>query len=58
MVGIGNSAADIVFELAQRRYGNQVVISTRSGASVIPKYVFGRPSDALARTIRLAGRAA
>jgi cation diffusion facilitator CzcD-associated flavoprotein CzcO len=51
VVGIGNSAADIVSELSQKGYGNQVFLSTRSGAWVMPKYVFGRPADRLARTL-------
>jgi hypothetical protein len=51
VVGIGNSAADVVSELAQKSHGNTVVLSTRSGAWVIPKYVFGMPGDRLARTI-------
>jgi len=45
VVGIGNSAADIVSELSQKAWGNQVTMSTRSGAWVMPKYVFGRPLD-------------
>ena len=43
VVGIGNSAADIVSELSQKVWGNTVILSTRSGAWVVPKYVFGRP---------------
>jgi hypothetical protein len=50
VVGIGNSAADIVSELSQKVWGNTVVISTRSGAWVVPKYIFGRPADKVART--------
>jgi cation diffusion facilitator CzcD-associated flavoprotein CzcO len=51
VVGIGNSAADIVSELSQRTHGNEVVISTRSGAWIMPKYIFGMPVDRLATTI-------
>ena len=51
VVGIGNSAADIVSELSQKVWGNTVVLSTRSGAWVVPKYMFGRPVDKIARTI-------
>ena len=51
VVGIGNSAADIVSELSQKTFGNRVVLSTRSGAWVMPKYVFGMPMDRLAKTI-------
>jgi cation diffusion facilitator CzcD-associated flavoprotein CzcO len=51
VVGIGNSAADIVSELSQRCYRNRVVLSTRSGAWVVPKYASGRPIDRLVRTV-------
>jgi hypothetical protein len=51
VVGIGNSAADVVSELSQKSHGNTVVLSTRSGAWVVPKYMFGMPGDKLARTI-------
>lgn len=51
VVGIGNSASDIVSELSQKSWGNTVVISTRSGAWVVPKYVFGVPMDTVARTL-------
>jgi cation diffusion facilitator CzcD-associated flavoprotein CzcO len=51
VVGIGNSAADIVSELSQKVYDNEVFLSTRSGAWVMPKYVFGRPADRLAHTL-------
>jgi cation diffusion facilitator CzcD-associated flavoprotein CzcO len=51
VVGIGNSAADIVSELSQRSHGNEVVLSTRSGAWVMPKYLFGMPIDRVARTL-------
>ncbi|WP_372788261.1 flavin-containing monooxygenase [Paraconexibacter sp.] len=51
VVGIGNSAADIVSELSQKAWGNQVTLSTRSGAWVVPKYVFGRPLDKVVSTI-------
>jgi dimethylaniline monooxygenase (N-oxide forming) len=45
VVGFGNSAADIaslVSTTAARTY-----LSTRRGAHVVPKYLFGRPFDAL-----------
>jgi cation diffusion facilitator CzcD-associated flavoprotein CzcO len=51
VVGIGNSAADIVSELAQRSQAAKVFLSTRSGSYVIPKYLLGRPLDQLFRTI-------
>jgi len=50
VVGIGNSAADIAVELSQRSHRNQVTISTRSGAWVVPKYAFGVPADTLSET--------
>ncbi|HEX6391652.1 MAG TPA: NAD(P)-binding domain-containing protein, partial [Solirubrobacteraceae bacterium] len=50
VVGIGNSAADVVSELSQKSWDNTVFLSTRSGAWVMPKYVFGRPTDRLAHT--------
>jgi cation diffusion facilitator CzcD-associated flavoprotein CzcO len=50
VVGIGNSAADVVSELSQKTHRNTVFLSTRSGAWVVPKYVFGMPTDRLART--------
>jgi hypothetical protein len=45
VVGIGNSAADITSELSQASLGNEVFLSTRSGAWVLPKYAFGKPID-------------
>src|SRR5665213_1129111 len=45
VVGIGNSAVDIVSELARKTVSDTVFLSTRSGAYVIPKYVFGKPLD-------------
>lgn len=51
VVGIGNSAADVVSELSQKSWQNTVYLSTRSGAWVVPKYIFGMTSDKLARTL-------
>lgn len=45
IVGIGNSAVDIACELT--KVADKVVISTRSGAHVVPKYFFGLPTDHL-----------
>jgi cation diffusion facilitator CzcD-associated flavoprotein CzcO len=45
VVGIGNSAVDIVSELARKTVSDTVFLSTRSGAYVVPKYIFGRPVD-------------
>ncbi len=50
VVGIGNSAVDITSELARKGVADRVYISTRSGAWVIPKYVFGRPADQVFKT--------
>ena len=43
VVGVGNSACDIVCEVA--RVADQAFQSTRRGAHVIPKYLLGRPLD-------------
>jgi cation diffusion facilitator CzcD-associated flavoprotein CzcO len=51
VVGIGNSAVDIVSELSRKGVADRVLISTRSGAWVMPKYVFGRPLDQVVHTI-------
>jgi hypothetical protein len=51
VVGIGNSAADVVSELSQKSHGNTVFLSTRSGAWIVPKYIFGMPGDRLAFTV-------
>ena len=50
VVGIGNSAVDITSELSRKGVANAVFISTRSGAWVVPKYVFGRPADQVFKT--------
>jgi len=51
VVGIGNSAVDIASELSRKGVAEQVFISTRSGAWVMPKYLFGKPVDQLVATI-------
>jgi Flavin-binding monooxygenase-like len=43
VVGIGNSAADIAVESSF--VARTTFLSTRRGAHVVPKYVFGRPVD-------------
>lgn len=43
VVGIGNSACDIACEVAS--VAARTVLSTRRGAHVLPKYLFGRPLD-------------
>jgi len=50
VVGIGNSAVDIVSELSRKGVAEKVFISTRSGAWVMPKYLFGRPIGELVKT--------
>jgi cation diffusion facilitator CzcD-associated flavoprotein CzcO len=50
VVGIGNSAVDITSELARKGVAERVFISTRSGAWVMPKYIFGRPADQVFKT--------
>ncbi len=50
VVGIGNSAADITVELSSRSLQNQVTLSTRSSAWIVPKYIAGQPGDKLFRT--------
>jgi Flavin-binding monooxygenase-like len=50
VVGIGNSAVDIVSELARKTVADVAFISTRSGAYVVPKYLFGRPADQIVKT--------
>lgn len=50
VVGIGNSAVDIACEAA-RQYGERVTVSTRSGAYIIPNWVFSLPFDSLANPV-------
>jgi len=50
VVGIGNSAVDIVSELARKTVSETVFLSTRSGAWVMPKYIFGKPVDQMVKT--------
>lgn len=50
VVGIGNSAVDITSELSRKGVAEKVFISTRSGAWVMPKYIFGRPTDTVVKT--------
>lgn len=45
VVGIGNSAADISVELSGRSLQNEVTLSTRSSAWIVPKYMYGLPAD-------------
>ncbi|MEB3020103.1 flavin-containing monooxygenase [[Mycobacterium] crassicus] len=50
VVGLGNSAADIAVELSSRTLENELTLSTRSGAWIVPKYVAGKPADKYYRT--------
>jgi cation diffusion facilitator CzcD-associated flavoprotein CzcO len=50
IVGIGNSAADITVELSSKALRNEVTLSTRSSAWIVPKYIAGRPGDTLWKT--------
>ncbi len=50
IVGIGNSAVDIACEAARTHSGN-VVISSRSGAYIVPNWIWSMPFDSLANPI-------
>ncbi len=50
IIGLGNSAADIAVELSSKTLDNEVVISTRSSAWIVPKYFAGKPADKYYRT--------
>jgi Flavin-binding monooxygenase-like len=50
VIGIGNSAVDIVSELGRKTVADVAFISTRSGAYVVPKYLFGKPADQIVKT--------
>jgi len=50
VIGIGNSAVDIVSELSRKGVAEKVFLSTRSGAWVMPKYLFGQPLGKLVKT--------
>ena len=50
IVGIGNSAVDIACEAA-RTYSGKVVISSRSGAYIVPNWLWSLPFDNLANPI-------
>ena len=50
VVGIGNSAVDICSEVSRKGVASETFLSTRSGAWVLPKYIFGRPADQLVKT--------
>ncbi len=48
VLGIGNSAADIAVETSA--ISERTFLAMRRGAYVLPKYLLGRPFDALAKT--------
>ncbi|HEY9311922.1 flavin-containing monooxygenase [Williamsia sp.] len=50
VVGLGNSAADISVELSSKSLQNEVTLSTRSGAWIVPKYIAGKPADKYYKT--------
>ncbi len=47
VVGVGNSGIDIVTESV--RHAEATFLSVRRGAHIVPKYVFGVPTDSLLR---------
>jgi dimethylaniline monooxygenase (N-oxide forming) len=51
VVGMGNSAMDIAVETSQ--VADNVFLSARRGAWIIPKYIFGRPLDQLGNDPRV-----
>jgi cation diffusion facilitator CzcD-associated flavoprotein CzcO len=52
VVGFGNSAVDIACELSNKSLAKQLTVSTRRGAWVVPKYVFGKPIDQAVQTMK------
>lgn len=50
VVGIGNSSVDIASELSRKGVAEHTFLSTRSSAYVMPKYVFGKPTDQIIKT--------
>ena len=48
VVGVGNSAMDIASELSQRSITKKLMVSTRRGVYIFPKYVMGKPADKFA----------
>ena len=47
IVGLGNSGCDIASEVS--RIAQKTFLSTRRGAHIIPKYLFGKPLDKFSR---------
>ena len=50
VIGCGNSGSDIAVDLA--RHGCQVFLSLRRGYHVVPRFLFGMPSDVLYSRLR------
>ncbi len=50
VIGGGNSACDVAVETS--RVSKRTVISWRRGYRIIPKFLFGKPSDTVAATMR------
>ncbi|UWZ85513.1 flavin-containing monooxygenase [Occallatibacter riparius] len=50
VIGCGNSGADIAVDLA--RHGCQVFLSLRRGYHIVPRFLFGMPSDVLYSRLR------
>ncbi len=50
VVGAGNSACDIAVEIS--RVAEKVSISHRSGQHIVPKFIFGKPTDVAFHIIR------
>ncbi len=49
VLGVGNSATDIAVESS--RVAERTILAMRRGAHIIPKYVFGRPTDHLTSSV-------
>lgn len=49
VVGVGNSGTDIVTEAV--RHAEATFLSVRRGAHIVPKYVFGVPTDSLLKPV-------
>ncbi|XP_022088130.1 dimethylaniline monooxygenase [N-oxide-forming] 5-like [Acanthaster planci] len=53
VVGIGNSAVDVAVDAAATGRSRSVYLSTRSGAWIVPNYLFGLPVDLYASRLLL-----
>lgn len=50
VVGMGNSAMDIACELCRPGIAERLFLSARRGVWILPKFIFGKPTDLLARS--------